>query len=392
MKSLKQCALFIFITYSITLQASTMPAPVPIIPKAPSLNAKSYVLMDYNSGKIIASENTHERIDPASLTKMMTMYVIDQELKAGKIKLEDSVMVSRKAWQTGGSKMFIEVNKEVSVADLIRGVIIQSGNDASVALAEHIAGSESTFANIMNHYAKNLGMHDSHFANATGMPTEDHYSTAADLAILSRALIHDFPDSYKIHSEKWFTYQGIKQPNRNRLLWRENYVDGIKTGHSDSAGFCLAASGLKDGMRLISVVIGSPSDNARTEQSQQLLRYGFRFFETHQLFAANQVIEKSRLWMGKVNTAALGSAAPLYVTLPQGRYKDLQTSIRLKQRITAPLNAGEQVGTILVKLDDEVIAEQPLVALETMSEGTLWNRAADYVSLSIHKLLNSKEI
>lgn len=368
--------------------AHAMPS---VIPSPPPVQASAYVLMDFNSGKLLASQDPDKRVEPASLTKMMTMYVVDNEIKAGKIKLTDPVIISEKAWRAEGSKMFVEANKEVHVEDLIRGIIIQSGNDSSIAMAEHIAGTEEAFAAIMNQYAKELKMDNTHFTNATGLPDPDHYSTAHDLAKLSQALIRDFPESYKLYSEKWFTFGNIKQPNRNRLLWREPFVDGIKTGHSESAGYCLAASGMKDGMRLISVIVGTPSDSSRTEQSQQLLRYGFRFFETHRLFAENDVVNETRIWMGNAKTIKLGADSDFYVTVPQGQYSNLKTITEFDGRITAPLKQGDTIGKIVVKLNDEVLAERPLIALQDVEKGGLWDRASDYFSLGLHKLFNSKE-
>lgn len=368
--------------------AQAIPA---VIPSPPSVQASAYVLMDFNSGKLLASQDPDKRIEPASLTKMMTMYVVDNEIKAGKIKLTDNVIISEKAWRTEGSKMFVEANKEVQVQDLIRGIIIQSGNDSSIALAEHIAGTEEAFATIMNQYAKELKMDSTHFTNATGLPDPEHYTTAHDLAKLSQALIRDFPESYKLYSEKWFTFGTIKQPNRNRLLWREPFVDGIKTGHSESAGYCLAASGMKDGMRLISVIVGTPSDSARTEQTQQLLRYGFRFFETHRLFAQNDVVNETRIWMGNAKTIKLGADSDFYITVPQGQYGNLKTTTEFDGRITAPIKQGDTIGKIVVKLNDELLAERSLIALQDVEKGGLWDRASDYFSLGLHKLFNSQE-
>lgn len=379
----------IFIWFGMIALAHAMPS---VLPSPPSVQAAAYVLMDFNSGKLLASQDPDKQIDPASLTKMMTMYVVDQEIKSGKIKLTDNVIISEKAWRTEGSKMFVEANKEVPVADLIRGIIIQSGNDSSIALAEHIAGTEEAFAAIMNNYAKELKMDSTHFVNATGLPNPDHYTTAHDLARLSQALIRDFPESYKLYSEKWFTYQNIKQPNRNRLLWREPAVDGIKTGHSDSAGYCLAASGIKDGMRLISILVGTPSDGARTEQTQQLLRYGFRFFETKRLFSQKDTVNQSRIWMGNAKEIKLGIPTDFYVTVPQGEYSNLKTSVNFSERLTAPIKHGDVVGKIIVTLNDELIGERPLIAQQDVDKGGIWDRASDYFSLGLHKLFNSKEI
>lgn len=361
------------------------------IPKAPTINAEAYVLMDYHTEMLLAEKNAHERIDPASLTKIMTMYVIDVELQTGRISEEDEVTVSEKAWRSEGSRMFIESGKKVSVSDLIKGIIIQSGNDASVAMAEYIAGTEQAFAGLMNQHAKKLGMKNTHFTNSTGMPDEEHYSTAYDMAILSKHIIKDFPESYDLYSQKWFTYNGIKQRNRNRLLWRESYVDGIKTGHSSTAGYCLAASGEKDGMRLISIIAGSLSDSARTQNTQQLLRYGFRFYETHKLFAANDAIEKPRIWMGTQRKVGLGVSDDLYITIPHGEYSNLDAKIHVADSMRAPIKQGQYQGKLTVKLGDTLIAERPVISLEDVNKGTLWMRLQDYVSLGIHKILKPKD-
>lgn len=366
-------------------------APVSIVPNPPEIDAKAYIVVDFHSGKVIAEQESAMKIDPASLTKMMTMYVIDHELRNGHISEETLVDISEKAWRTKGSRMFVEVGKKVSVGDLMRGIIIQSGNDASVALAEYIAGSEEAFAELMNQYAKRLGMNQSHFTNATGMPGDDHYTTARDLSILSRALISHFPESYQLYSAKWFSYNGIKQPNRNRLLWREPFVDGIKTGHSDSAGYCLAASGEKDGMRLISIIVGSKDDGDRTDQTQQLLRYGFRFYETHKLFEAGQAINHHRIWMGSKDKLSLGIDQDLYVTIPYGTLKKLDKEFLVDRKLRAPIEKGANQGTVAIKLGDEIIAQRPLVTLESVQEGTMWKKFSDYISISLDKVLSSKE-
>lgn len=360
-------------------------------PAPPQIDAKAYILVDFHSRQVLASKNEHERIDPASLTKMMTMYVIDQELKNGNIKMEDKVHVSQKAWKAQGSRMFIEVGSEVSVEELVRGIVIASGNDASIAMAEFIAGTEDAFVSLMNHQAKELGMENTHFVNSTGLPHADHYTTAYDLSLLSNALIKDFPETYSWHSEKWFSYEGIKQPNRNRLLWRETFVDGIKTGHSSSAGYCLAASGKQDDMRLISIIVGADSDSSRTDYSQRLLRYGFRFFETHKLFSAESPIKEPRVWMGDKDKLALGLNEDVYITVPQGTYENLQAAVTLDQKLQAPITQGELRGLLTVKLDDQVLLEKPLVALQTIDKGKLWSRISDYLSLKIHGFLNDTE-
>lgn len=361
------------------------------IPTPPSIDATAFILIDYHSGKVLAEKEPDKRIDPASLTKMMTVYVIDHELQSGRFKIDDVVPVSENAWRTEGSRMFVPAGQKITVKDLLQGIIIQSGNDASVAMAEFVAGTESSFAQLMNQYAKQIGMHNTHFANATGIPNEEHYTTARDLSTLAHALIAEFPDTYKIYSEKWFTFNGIKQPNRNRLLWREPYIDGIKTGHSSTAGYCLAASGQKDNMRLISVLVGANTESERTEQTLQLLRYGFRFFETHHLFQANTSLNEPRLWMGEKRTLSVGINQDLYITIPQGYYKSLDAKMNIDKRITAPITKGTNYGKLVVKLGNDVITEMPLVALENVNTGTMWGRFSDYVSLGFYKILNSEE-
>lgn len=366
-------------------------AAIPVVPTPPEVDAEAYVLVDFHSGKVLAEKDSKKRIDPASMTKMMTVYVFDHELQSGHFTLEDEVAVSETAWKSEGSRMFVPVGKKIQIKDLLRGIIIQSGNDASVALAEYVAGSEKAFADLMNQYAQKLGMNDTHFMNATGIPHPDHYTTAHDLSLLASAIITQFPETYKIYSEKWFTFNGIKQPNRNRLLWREPYIDGIKTGHSSTAGYCLAASGQKDNMRLISVLAGAKSESDRTEQTLQLLRFGFRFFETHHLFQANTTLNEPRVWMGDRKKLALGINRDLYITIPQGQYKSLDAKMNIDKSLTAPINKGENHGKLVVKLGDELIAEMPLVALENVEKGTMWNRLSDYVSLGFHRILSPAE-
>ncbi len=355
-----------------------------MIPNPPTISAKAHVLMDYNSGQILASHAAHEHLEPASLTKLMTMYVVNKELESGKLHLSDMIPISENAWRAEGSKMFIEVGKEVSVDDLVHGIIIQSGNDASIALAEHIAGSESAFADIMNAYAKALGMNDSHFMDATGMPQEGHYTSAYDLALLAQAIIREFPpELYAIHAQKWFLFNGIRQPNRNRLLWRNPSVDGLKTGSTDSAGYCLVASATKDNLRIISVVLGADSDANRAEQSNKLITYGLRFFETQPAYGANQPIQQARIFGSTQKTVPVGLQTPLFVTVPEGQYKRVIQSVELNTPLRAPVGRGQVVGKILFHLDDKLVAEHPLVALEDRSTGGAWSRFSDYVSMHL---------
>lgn len=361
-----------------------------IIPSAPNLDAKGYILLDAYSGKVLAEKNADDRMAPASLTKLMTMYVISHALKNGSIHLDDKVRISTKAWQTGGSRMFVKVNDEVPVRDLIQGIVVASGNDASVAMAEHLAGTEEVFASMMNEEAKVLGMNNSHFIDSNGLPNPEHYSTPRDLAILAQAIIRNYPEDYKLYSEKWFAYKGIKQPNRNRLLWRFSYADGLKTGHTSEAGYCLVASALKDGTRIVSVIMGSPNDNTRTEDSIRLLTFGFRFFETHKLYGANIPLTEGRVWKGKEKETSLGLQEDLYVTMPTGQFKKIQKNIVLNDPIKAPLTKGQQVGTINISLNNQVIAEKPIVALADNGRGSIWRSITDTVSFAFHKIFFSK--
>jgi D-alanyl-D-alanine carboxypeptidase (penicillin-binding protein 5/6) len=345
--------------------------------------AKAHVLIDYDSGRVLAEENADERLPPASITKLMTSYVVSHELHAGNIGLDDEVLISEKAWRMIGSRSFIKVNTKVSVEALLRGMIVQSGNDAAVALSEHIAGSEEVFAQMMNQYAQQLGMYDTNYMNATGLPDPDHYTTARDIATLSAALIRDFPEHYQWYAEKEFTYNDITQHNRNKLLWRDNSVDGLKTGHTEEAGYCLAASAKRGDMRLITVVLGTRSENARAQETQKLLNYGFRFFETHQLYQANATITDTKVWKGAQDQLAIGLAKNLTVTVPRGQYDDLAATTNIQQPVIAPVEAGAQLGEVEIRLGDEVIAKQPLVALTAVEKGSWWRRLIDEILLWI---------
>ena len=363
--------------------AAPAPGPGPT-PPPPSIDAKSWVLMDYASGQILTGANEDARVAPASITKVMTSYVVSAELKHGKIHLDDKVMISEKAWRSGGagtdgSTSFLQLTSEVSLKDLLYGMIIQSGNDAAIALAEHTAGSEETFAQLMNQYAQKLGMTGTHYVDASGLPNPDHYTTARDVALLSRALIRDFPDEYKIYAVKDFEWNGIKQHNRNTLLWRDSTVDGIKTGHTSEAGFCLATSALRGEQRLIAVVMGAPSEKQRADDNQELLNYGFRFFETHKLYAAGKPLATPEVWKGATPTLPLGVADDVLVTLPRGRYGDLKATVDMPARFVAPYQKGQKVGTLKVALDGKTLVEQPLVALADAPEGGFFKRLSDGV-------------
>jgi len=347
----------------------------------PSIAAKSYVLMDYTTGRVLAEQNGDERVDPASITKVMTVYAAGHALAKKLITLDDEVVVSEKAWKMEGSRMFIEVNTRVTVEQLLDGIIIQSGNDASVALAEHISGTEAIFASVMNEHAVALGMKNSHFSNATGWPDPDTYTTAHDLALLAAALIREFPDLYARFAVKEYTYNDIKQPNRNRLLYRDATVDGIKTGHTESAGYCLLTSASRDGMRLIAAVMGTTSDTVRTEASHALLNYGYRFYETRELYAADVVVTSPRVWGGASETFAAGPGAAVSLVVPRGRYADLKATAVLDEPIKAPLSKGQGVGTISVTLEGESLGEIALRALEDVPEGSIVSRLYDAVMI-----------
>jgi len=362
----------------------------PPVPAAPQLAAESYVLMDFNSGRMLVEHNPDMRVEPASITKLMTAYVVFNGLAEGKLKLDDTVPVSEKAWRTGGSRMFIDPSMEVTVEDLIRGMVIQSGNDASVALAEYVAGTEEAFADLMNHYAAQLGMQGTHYMNATGLPDPEHYTTAHDVTLLSAATIRDFPEFYAWYSEKEFTFNDIRQHNRNTLLWRDPAIDGLKTGHTESAGYCLAASAKRNGMRLVSALMGSASESSRASETQSLLNYGFRFFETVQLYQSGQELTRARVWKGLEDEVPLGLEQPLFVTIPVGRYDDLEAQLQLQPQLMAPLDAGATLGRINVELDDELVASRELVALSAVEQAGFFGSALDGLQLWFEELFEDE--
>lgn len=368
------------------LACATLPTPIPTIPNPPAVAAKSYLLMDYDSGYLIAEQNVDAQVEPASLTKMMTIYVADQAIKEGRIKETDLVKISEKAWKTDGSRMFLDVNSEVPIAELMKGIIIQSGNDASVALAEHIAGSESAFADLMNFCAQQLGMTKTHFMNATGLPDPNHYTTARDMAILGKAVIRDFPKTYALYAEKEFTYKNIHQTNRNRLLWRNQFVDGIKTGHTESAGFCLVGSAKKGSTRFISVVMGTENDKVRTEESDKLLSYGLHFYESRKLYSGATPLKQARIWMGKDKEIPVGLANDVYVTIGQGQYAKLKATIEVNKNIKAPATIGTELGTLIVELDNKILVKHPIVALQTVEAAGIFGRLYDKVALTFQNL------
>jgi serine-type D-Ala-D-Ala carboxypeptidase (penicillin-binding protein 5/6) len=352
-----------------------------VTPQAPALNAKAYILIDVNSGKVIAEKNSEEHLPPASLTKVMTLYVISHALHSEQIHLQDSVRVSKEAWKIGGSRMFIKEGQQVLIEDLLKGIIVDSGNDACVAMAEHIAGTENAFADLMNQHAQHLGMNNSHFTDSTGLPDPKHYTTAKDLAILGRSLISDFPEYYKWYKQKWFSYNGIRQPNRNRLLWRDNQVDGIKTGHTNEAGFCLVSSAKRGNMRLLAVVLGEPSETLRADDSEKLLQYGFRFFETHELYKSNQTIVSLPLYKGMTDSVSAGLTEEQFITIPAGQYQRLNISTKVPEYLQAPMKKGDKIGELVIQFDNEVIATHPLYALQDIEIGGFYTRFKDSIRL-----------
>ena len=375
-------AIFIFLGgNSSTLAGSLIPDP-------PQVKAESYILIEANTGKVIVSYNADQELPPASLTKMMTSFVASHEIKKQSISSEDKVRISVKAWGTGGSKMFIREGTYVQVSDLLKGIIIQSGNDASIALAEHIAGSEDAFADLMNKHADRIGMSYTHFANATGLPAKNHFTTARDLSSLARAIINDYPEHYKLYAEKSFTYNGITQPNRNLLLNRDKTVDGLKTGHTKAAGYCLVASAKKNNMRLISVVMGTKSEEARAVESQKLLTYGFRFFETVSPFTKDTPLTNTKIWMGESDEVNLGLAEDYTVTIPRGEAENINTVFIINPIIKAPIEAGAELGKVKMTLNGEVLADLPLVAISPVEQGGLFKRIIDYIILFVTSLLS----
>ena len=368
---------FVLVNLLLSIQGyaqASMPVPAP-----PQVAAKNYLLIDFDSGRILAEKDADIQIEPASITKLMTSYVVYSEMEAGRLSLDEEVLISEKAWRMGGSRMYLDVNSKVSVELLLKGLIIQSGNDASVALAEHVAGSEDAFVDMMNQYAANMGMDNTYYKNSTGWPDVEHLTSARDIATLAEAFIKDFPEHYKGYSEKVFTYNKIKQYNRNKLLWRDKTVDGLKTGHTESAGYCLVASAKRADMRLISVVLGTASESARASVSQSLLNYGFRFYETHKLYAAGESLSESRVWKGDKETVALGLANDLYVTIPRGSYKKMDALMDVDANITAPLKKGSHLGEVRITLNDEELSNMPLVSLQRVEEGSIFQIAKDYI-------------
>jgi D-alanyl-D-alanine carboxypeptidase (penicillin-binding protein 5/6) len=373
-KNILNVVIFILALLNLSLVYAAKPVPAP-----PEVAAKNYFVIDFASGMVLAEKDPDEPIEPASITKLMTSYVVYKELEAGRLSMDDMVDISEKAWRMGGSRMYLEVNTSVSVHDLLKGLIIQSGNDASVALAEHIAGTEDAFVQLMNQYAKQLGMNNTNFENCTGWPDKKHLTTARDIATLAAAVIAEFPEHYTWYAEKEYTYNNIKQYNRNKLLWRDDSVDGVKTGHTESAGYCLVASAERSGMRIISVALGTDSEKSRASVSQALLNYGFRFYESHTLYDAGEVLSRPRIWSGEFETLTAGLTKKLAVTIPRGAYDSLDAVMDIDTNIEAPVTKGQQIGVVKVSLDGQLLESVPLVALETVNEGSLLQQAKDYV-------------
>lgn len=364
-------------TFFALLFITTPTLAVDWVPNPPELSANSYLLTDFHSGKVLAEKSADLRVEPASITKLMTAYVVYQSLANGLISMDDEVKISRKAGQAEGSRMFINIGSRVKVSDLLLGVVVQSGNDSSIALAEHVAGSEQIFADLMNRQAQALGLEQSQFTNSTGLPDSEHYMTAYDIAKLSQALIRDFPEYYDTYSEPKYTYNNITQANRNRLLGRGMNVDGLKTGHTSSAGFCVAVSSEQDGMRLIAVVMGSRSEEQRFKEAEELLRYGYRFYKTSLLFAADQPLTEVRVWGGVKPNLALGVSSDIYVTLPRTRNSKVRTELMVYEDITAPVKDNQLLGSAKIFFADELIRETSLEALHEVTQGNLLSRTVD---------------
>ena len=353
------------------------------IPPAPNLNVKAYVLMDFDSGMILASSNKDLTLPPASITKMMTAYLAFTELNENNVSLSEDILVSKKAWKTGGSKMFIEVGKKIKFKDILQGVITVSGNDASVALAEHISGDENTFAIYMNQMAKNIGLANTNYTNATGLPNDSLYTTAEDIALLSRSLISNFPDLYKLYSTKSFKFNDIKQYSRNKLLFIDDNVDGIKTGFTNAAGYCLASSAKRGNRRLIAVVMGAPTPDIRIQSSRTLLEYGFRFFETHELFKKDTEISKARVYGGDKSEVKFGVNQDSSVTIPRRQKKNMKYQYVIDKQLTAPINQNETIGFMHIKLNGEIIQTYKLTALESVKQGSLYRRTVDSLLMDL---------
>jgi len=368
--------------------AGAAPAPAISIPEAPVLAASGYILIDGETGEVLAQNNADQRLPPASLTKMMSSYLVIDELVRGRIAETNMVTISVKAWKMEGSRMYVKEGTQVSVIDLLRGEIVQSGNDATVALAEYVGGNEDAFVDMMNKKAQELGMKATHFQNAAGLPAPEHYTTARDLSILARAVIYNHPQHYPLYAEKEFKYNNIRQPNRNLLLYRDPTVDGLKTGHTEEAGFCLVASSKRENTRLIAVVLGTKSDLSRAEETQKLLAYGFRYYETVGLYKANTEITKARVWSGKAPEVVLGLPKDVRMTLPRGHIDDVKANVHVNETIKAPILLGQELGSLTIELDGKIINTQPLVALQPVEEASFFARMWDKIKLFFRGLFS----
>ncbi len=358
-----------------------------VVPDPPQLAAKAWVLVDFDSGRILAEHNANGHIEPASLTKIMTSYIIFHEINANRLKLDDMVTISKNAWQQPGSRSFVNVGSQLPVEILVKGMIIQSGNDSTVALAEKVAGNVEAFAQLMNEYAQKLGMNNTHFVNPTGLPDPTHLTTANDIVKMASAVIKSFPEEYKIYSQKEFVWNNIRQANRNRLLWQDESVDGMKTGHTESAGYCLVASAKRGGMRLVTVLLGAESEKTRAQETQKLLNYGFRFYETHKLYQANQELQKIHVWQGEKEALAIGTSDAVYLTIQRGQYDNLKPVIEFQSEVIAPVSKGQVVGTLKISLADKELVNIPLIAQEDIPQGGFFKRVLDQIKLSIEHLL-----
>jgi len=377
-----------YFALSLLLNASLAPlyaAEPPQIPPPPAIEARAFILMDAKSGRVLAEQNADDRLEPASLTKIMTAYITFQELTRNGLQLDDMVTISPEASKAEGSRMFAEIGTAIAVENLLKGMIIQSGNDASIALAERIGGTESHFAQRMNDTAHSLGMNNTHYENSMGLPHPNHYASARDMAILTRALINEFPEYYKWHSIKEFTFNNIKQANRNRLLWQDPTVDGVKTGHTEGAGYCLVASAVRNDMRLISVVMGTKSDQARAATNASLLNYGFQFYEARTLYKAKTRLTEAQVWKGAESQVPAGLLTDFDVTFPRGQYETLKATMEVDNKSVAPVHVGDRLGSVKVTRNDEIIAQQDLVALESVERGGLFKRLFDEIAMMIKK-------
>lgn len=357
-----------------------------VVPDPPQLAAKSWIMVDYDSGRVLAESNATMRVEPASLTKIMSSYIVSRELANKRLAMSDMVTISQDAWQQEGSRSFINVGAQIPVEVLVHGMIIQSGNDATVALAEKVTGSSEIFSQLMNEHAKRLGTKNTNFVNPTGLPHPDHYTTAEDMAKIAIAEIKEYPEIYKIYAKKEYTWNGIKQQNRNRLLWQDESVDGMKTGHTNSAGYCLVASAKRGDMRLVTVILGADSEKARIQETQKLLNYGFRFYETHPLYQANQALQQVRVWQGDADEVAIGTQQALHLTIPRGQYDKLKPVIEFQPDLVAPIQKGQTIGTLKVTLADKELASLPLVAMNDVSEGGFFKRVIDQAKLALIRL------